>query len=98
MTVDSSAVLVAVKAVVLVLGGTITYLAYKASRRTQSVALRAFAAGFGVITLGALVAGGLDKLVGVGLQTSVLVQSALTAAGFAVLAYSLYATDPEPLE
>ena len=87
---DYTVAIIAAKAVVLVLGGLITYFAYRAFRRTRSSSLRSFAIGFGTITLGALLGGGFDQLAGLGLEAGVLVQSLLTAVGFAVLAYSLY--------
>jgi hypothetical protein len=86
---------IAVEAVVLALGGVITHLAYRASKRTGSVALRRFAVGFGVITLGALFGGGVHQLVGADLLLGVLVQNAFTAVGLGMLAYSLYAESPD---
>lgn len=82
--------IIAAKTVVLVLGGLITHLAYRAARRTGSHALRWFAVGFGILTLGALVGGALDWLGGLPLGTAVLVESVLWAGGFAVLAHALY--------
>ncbi len=83
--------IVAAKVMVLVLGGVITHLAYRAFKRTGAHALKLFALGFGVITFGGIIGGGIDQLAGFGLEVGVFVQSALTAIGFAVLAYSLYA-------
>ena len=89
--IDLTPFIVAAKVVVLVLGGVITHLAYRAFRRTGATALKLFAIGFGVITVGALIGGGIDQLAGFGLKVGVFVQSALTAIGFIVLAWSLYA-------
>jgi hypothetical protein len=83
--------IVVAKTVTLVLGGLVTYLAFKAHRRTGAPALRALAVGFGVITAGAIVAGVVDLLTDLGLLYGVLVQSTLTMVGFAVIVYSLYA-------
>lgn len=83
-------VVVALKTVTLVLGGLITFFAFKAYRRTGSPALRALALGFGAATLGSLVAGVLDRVVLVGGQYALVAESALTAVGFAVILYSLY--------
>lgn len=91
---DLTLVIAVVKTVGLVLGGFITYLAVKAARRTGSASMRAFAVGFGVITFGAVVGGGVDQFTGFDLEFGVLLQSILTAAGFLVLAWSLYVTDP----
>lgn len=88
MTLVETAI-VAAKTVTLLLGSLVTYLAYRAYRRTGSASLRALALGFGVITGGAIVAGGLDQFTSFGLLYGVLVQSTLTALGFAIITYSL---------
>jgi hypothetical protein len=80
----------ALKTLTLVLGGLITYFAFKAYRRTGAPALRALSVGFGVVTLGALTAGVLDQVVTAGRESALLAESALTAVGFAVIVYSLY--------
>jgi hypothetical protein len=80
----------AAKTATLLLGGLITYLTAKAYRRTGAPALRALAIGFGIVTLGGVIAG-IGDLTGVAdLRTSVLIQSTVTAIGFAVITYSLY--------
>jgi hypothetical protein len=81
---------VALKTLSLVLGGLITYFAYSASRRTGSPALRALAIGFGAVTLGALAAGAVDQLLGAPGHQALVVESAMTTVGFAVILYSLY--------
>lgn len=83
--------IVALKTITLVLGGLITYLAYKAYRRTGAASLRALAVGFGIVTLGTLFAGVIDQLVPGGFRIGLLLESALIAVGFAVIVYSLYA-------
>jgi hypothetical protein len=83
--------LVAVKTAILVLGGLITYFSYKAYRNTGEGSLRALALGFGIITFGALLAGGLDVLLNVSLALGILIDAVLTLLGFAVITYSLYA-------
>ncbi|WP_276260779.1 DUF7521 family protein [Haloglomus litoreum] len=80
----------AAKTATLILGGLITYLTTKAYRRTGAPSLRALAIGFGIITLGGAVAGVGDLTGAIDLRTSVLVQSVVTAIGFAVITYSLY--------
>lgn len=85
--------IVATKTLTLVLGGLITYFAFKAYRRTDSVALRALAIGFGIITVGSIVAGSADVVLGVRLGFSVLLQSVLTLIGFVIITYSLYVTE-----
>lgn len=82
--------IVAFKTLTLVLGGSITLFAFRAYRRTGFAALRALAIGFGVVTLGALLAGVVDQLLGVDPRYALVVESALTAIGFTVVLYSLY--------
>jgi hypothetical protein len=84
--------IVVLKTLSLVIGGLITYFAYRASIRTGAPALRALAVGFGIVTLGALTAGVVDQVTGVDDRTwALFVESALTTAGFGVILYSLYA-------
>lgn len=87
----------AVKTLTLVFGTLITYLAWTASRRTGSRALRALAVGFGVVTVGSVLGGTIDLLGDVfdvtgpeGILYGVLVQSVLTMIGFGIITYSLY--------
>lgn len=80
----------ALKTLTLVLGATITYFAYRAYQRTGARSLRFLAVGFGVVTLGSLLAGVLDLVFGYGQSTALVLESALTALGFAVIVYSLY--------
>jgi len=82
--------IIALKTLTLLLGAVITYLSYKAYRRTGAPALRALSIGFGVVTLGTLLAGVLDQVLELGIQVGLLVESALVAVGFAVIVYSLY--------
>lgn len=83
-------VLVALKSVTLLLGGAVTYFAVKAWQRTGSPALRSLAIGFGFVTLGSLLAGIADQAFAVERTSAVLIESALTAVGFAVIVYSLH--------
>jgi 4-amino-4-deoxy-L-arabinose transferase-like glycosyltransferase len=87
---------VVVNAMILVLGGTVTHLTLRASRRTGSLALRRLAVGFGIVTAGAVVGGALHQVVGTDALTAVFAQSLVTVLGFAVIAYSLYAETAEP--
>jgi Na+/glutamate symporter len=91
---DLGPLIVAAKVVAFGVGLLVTHLAYRASRRTGSVSLRTLAFGAGVITLSAVVGGGLDQFVGVDLEVGVLLSSVLLLVGFAALAYSLYVSDP----
>jgi divalent metal cation (Fe/Co/Zn/Cd) transporter len=78
------------KTLTLVLGGVITFYSYRAYRRTASRALRALALGFGLVTLGALLAGIVDQLIAVDPNIALVVESLFTTVGFAIILYSLY--------
>lgn len=84
--------LAVVKTLVLVVGSVITFFAYKAYRRTRERSLGMFALGFGLATLGLVLAGMSFELLGVSLMTGILLESLLMLAGFVVIAYSLYVT------
>lgn len=86
----STVVLIGAKTATLVFGGLLTFLSYRAFRRTGSSALRALAVGIGLLTVGALVGGALHQLTPVGLGASVGIQSVFTAIGFGVMTYSLF--------
>lgn len=78
------------KTLVLLVGGMITYFAFKAYRRTRQRALGLLATGFGLVTLGLAFAGLLHEILGVSLEFGVLVESLLVLVGFLIIAYSLY--------
>ncbi|WP_435347726.1 DUF7521 family protein [Haloarchaeobius sp. HRN-SO-5] len=89
-----SALVIAFKTLTLVIGGLITYFAAKAYQRTRSPALRALALGFGIVTLGALLAGAVDQfpvITAFDRTVALAVESLLTTIGFGVILYSLYA-------
>ena len=90
--VPTSIALAVVKTLSLVVGGLITFLAYRAYRRTRQRALGLLALGFGLVTLGLVLAGTLYELLDVPLQTGIFLESLLMLAGFLVIAYSLYVT------
>jgi len=89
MTWTGTAIIV-VKTVILLLGGSITYIAYRAYQRTGSVSLRALGIGFGIVTSGGLLAGVANQIFSVTLEMGVLVNSILVAIGFAFILYSLH--------
>jgi hypothetical protein len=78
-----------IKFVILLLGGGITYIAFKAYRRTGEDSLRVLGIGFGVITLGALLTGVANQFFSVSLELGVLINSVFVALGLAVIMYSL---------
>lgn len=79
-----------VKTLILVLGGAITYFAFKAYRRTRRHELGLLAVGFGTVTLGVALAGLLFEVLEVSLAVGILIESLLVLGGFVVIAYSLY--------
>lgn len=84
--------IIAFKTLTLVLGTLITYLAFKAYRRTGEHSLGFLSVGFAIVTLGTLLAGIADQLLQAQFLTGLLIESALIAAGFLVIVYSLYTT------
>jgi len=88
--VEITVALAIVKTLTLVVGGVITYFAFKAYRRTRLRALGYLATGFGIVTLGLVLAGLAHELLGVPLALGVLIEGSLALIGFAVIAYSLY--------
>jgi hypothetical protein len=92
MRVEVSLLVVVLKTVTLVLGCLITYLAAKAARRTSADGLLYLAVGFGVVTLGSLLAGVADQFLQVASGTALVVEAGLTAVGFAIITLSLYVT------
>lgn len=79
-----------VKSVILLLGGAITVVAYRAYQRTGDPSLGLLGAGFGVITLGALISGAANQFFAVPFKTGILVNSIFLAIGLAIIMYSLY--------
>lgn len=99
---EQTLLLVVAKAATLTFGTLLTYFSYRAYRRTNSGALRALTVGIGLVTAGAILGGALHQIADLPLELSVSVQSVFTAAGFAVLTYSLYTEGthertPEPV-
>lgn len=83
--------LIVVKTLMLVMGGTVTYFAYKAFRRTRSKALGLLASGFALVTVGGALGGFAYELLDVTLAFGVLVEGLFVLAGFSLIAYSLKA-------
>lgn len=90
MSVMLTTAIVALKTIILLLGGGVTIIAYKAYRRTRAPSLRVLAVGFGTFTIGALLAGIANQLLGVSLEAGILVESLFLAIGFSIIMYSLY--------
>lgn len=85
-------VVVAFKTATLFIGGFVTYTAATAARKTGWVGLSYLAAGFGIVTFGSLLGGVADQVLRLGTHNALVIENALTAVGFAIIGYSLYAT------
>jgi hypothetical protein len=83
--------LIVVKTLMAVMGGLVTYFAVKAYRRTRSRPLGLLAAGFGFVTVGAVLGGVAYELLGVSLALGVGVEGLFVLVGFGLIAYSLKA-------
>ena len=90
MSASIDIIIIAAKTAILLLGGSISYYALRAFRRTGDPSLRALAIGFGIVTVGALLGGVSHQIVRADLAVGIAIDSLLTAAGFAVIVYSLY--------
>jgi len=90
MSMHVELAIIVAKTAILLLGGSITYYAIRAYRRTGDPSLRALGIGFGIVTVGALIGGVSHQLVGADLAVGIAIDSALTALGFGVIVYSLY--------
>ncbi|WP_458189050.1 DUF7521 family protein [Haladaptatus sp. NG-WS-4] len=89
----SSTLLFGIRVITLSLGALITLYTYRAFRRTGAKSLQMMTLGFGLITFGSALGGGLDAIVGVDIDVSLGIQSLFTVLGFGVLTYSLHVVD-----
>lgn len=87
---EAAIALTVVKTLVLLVGSVITYFSFKAYRRTRQRALGYLATGFGIVTLGLVLAGLVYELLNVPLAIGILIESLLALVGFTIIAYSLY--------
>jgi len=79
----------AVKTLVLVVGGVVTYLAFSAYRRTFDRSLGLLSAGFGFIVVGVSLAGITFEFLGAPLSVGILIESLFVLIGLSIIAYSL---------
>ncbi|MGM0371757.1 MAG: DUF7521 family protein [Halobacteriota archaeon] len=89
--IDPMGFIVLLKSASLLLGGLITFYAFRAYNRTQARPLKLLSVGFGIITLGALLGGVVDTFLLMTREWAITVESALAVIGFGVILYSLYA-------
>ncbi|ADD04819.1 uncharacterized protein Nmag_1237 [Natrialba magadii ATCC 43099] len=79
-----------VKLAVLVLGGAVSVMAYRAYLRTKIEGLQYFSAGLLVITLGMFLAGVLHHVLGVSSVVGLFIESLLFCVGFLIMIFALY--------
>ncbi|MDR5656144.1 hypothetical protein RH831_02985 [Halodesulfurarchaeum sp. HSR-GB] len=89
--IDPMGLTVLLKSASLLLGGLITFYAFRAYNRTQARPLKLLSVGFGIVTLGALLGGVVDTFLVMTREWAITVESALAVIGFGVILYSLYA-------
>ena len=82
---------IAFKTLTLALGATITYYTYRAYHRTEARPLGLLSLGFAIVTIGALMAGAANQAFRLDIDTVLVIESATTTLGFAIILYSLYA-------
>ena len=78
-----------VKTLILIVGGVVTYFAFRAYRRTYDRSLGFLAVGFGFIVVGVLLAGFTFELLDVTLGLGILIESLFVLVGLSIIAYSL---------
>lgn len=88
-TADVVWLMAIVKTIIAILGGLITYFAFKAYRRTKNQSLGYLTLGFGTVTVGAILGGISFELLNVSLETGVLIEGVFIAIGFLFIAWSL---------
>ncbi len=79
----------AAQAVILVLGGIVSFTAFKAYTRSKSRPMILLGLGFAFVTAGAAIAGVLFNVANENLATVESVQAVSQAAGFLIIVYSL---------
>lgn len=84
-----NSVVVVLKTLSLIVGSLVTYYAVKAAQRTGHRSLQFLGVGFGLITIGALLAGITDQLLSFDRTTALAIESAFTTVGFLIVLYSL---------
>ncbi|WP_336135302.1 DUF7521 family protein [Natronomonas amylolytica] len=78
-----------VKTLILVVGGSVTLLAYRAYRRTRDRSLQLLSAGFAFIVVGVLLGGFTFEILMVDIGVGILIESLFVLVGLSVVAYSL---------
>jgi hypothetical protein len=87
---ETIALVVVAQTIILACSGLITFLTYRAYRRTGSPGLRALTMGMGFVALGALLGGGLYQVGRASFDASISIETIFTALGLLVVTYSIY--------
>jgi hypothetical protein len=74
---------------IALLGGILVYYGFSASHKKQNSSLLQMAAGFLLVTVGAVAGGVLFEVFGADIITALLVQDVCQALGFLTIIYSL---------
>ena len=91
---DALWVLRALKVAVLVVGAVIVYLSWKSYRQEPSRSMLFLAAGFGFVTIGAVLAGVFFEVLKADLLTSDIAEGGMVVVGFALILYSIFGKGP----
>lgn len=83
--------IIALKSITLVFGALITYFSYRAFSATGAKPIGALAVGFAFITVGVILAGIAHELLPEFLEQMLFLEAIVTATGFGIILYSLYA-------
>ncbi len=83
-------VLGSLMSLVVLLGVALTYMAYRAYRRTRQETMFRFAIGIGLLTMGAIAQGAAFNFLGWELAESQLLAAVTMVFAFGALLYSLY--------
>lgn len=93
MMQSSVAIVTVAEMIILGCTGILTYLAYRAYRRTGSSSLRTLTLGFGLVAAGTLAGGLLHQFGFIDFDVCIGIESSLSAVGFLVVLYALYVGD-----
>ena len=83
----------ALKSLIGILGLLLAYLSLKAYRKSKSNNMLFLSIGFGIITVGSILAGLLFEFLGFSLLQVNIVESFIILIGFIMIMYSIYGID-----
>ena len=77
------------KSLIVVMGGVVTWYAFKAYRRTRSRSLGTLATGFALITFGAVAGGLAHELLRTSLAFGIVLEGVFILLGLSLVGYSI---------